>query len=71
MVDLSGNLKEATNKEEIKTTNKNIANYAIDKDARIGNKGKNKYWYGYKRHVAVDSKPGNDITLAKYYISNQ
>ena len=57
-VDLSGNLKEATNKEEIKTTNKNISNYAIDKDARIGNKGKNKYWYGYKRHVAVDGKSG-------------
>ena len=57
-VDLSGNLKEATSKEEIKTTNKNISNYAIDKDAKIGNKGKNKYWYGYKRHVAVDCKSG-------------
>lgn len=57
-VNITGNLKECTTKEEIKITNKNISNYAIDKDARIGNKGKNKFWYGYKRHISVDGKSG-------------
>ena len=31
---------------------------ATDKQARIGCKGKDKYWYGYKRHVSVDMQSG-------------
>lgn len=32
--------------------------FAADKDARIGSKGQNKYWFGYKRHVSVDMRHG-------------
>jgi IS5 family transposase len=38
--------------------NTNIEEYAVDKDASYGNKGKDKYWYGYKRHVAVCMRNG-------------
>lgn len=31
---------------------------AHDKQARIGCKGKNKFWYGYKKHVSVDMRSG-------------
>ena len=31
---------------------------ASDKQARIGCKGKNKYWYGFKKHVSVDMQSG-------------
>jgi len=38
---------------------------AVDKQARIGCKGKDKYWYGYKRHVTVDVQSGliNKVTI--------
>lgn len=38
--------------------NSNIGNFSSDKDARYGNKGKNKYWFGYKRHQCVDAASG-------------
>ena len=38
---------------EDKLNNHNIANYTKDKDANYGCKGKDDYWYGYKRHLAV------------------
>ena len=31
---------------------------ANDKQAKIGCKGKNKYWYGYKQHASVDMQSG-------------
>ena len=31
---------------------------AHDKQARIGCKGKNKYWYGYKKHISMDMQSG-------------
>lgn len=31
---------------------------AADKQARIGCKGKNKYWYGYQQHTRVDRQSG-------------
>jgi len=31
---------------------------AFDKEARIGCKGKDKYWYGYKKHIGVDMQSG-------------
>jgi len=43
---------------EKKLNNKNVTRYAADKDARWGVKGKNKKWFGYKRHVSVDCKSG-------------
>ncbi len=38
--------------------NEVIAQIARDKNARIGCKGKNKYWYGYKRVRSVDMQSG-------------
>ena len=35
-----------------------LAKVAVDKQARIGCKGKGKYWYGYKKHVSVDMQSG-------------
>ena len=43
---------------EEKLNNQNVADYAADKDARWGAKGKNKIWFGYKRHHAVDMRYG-------------
>mgnify|MGYP003314724025 FL=1 len=41
-----------------KLNNKVLPKVATDSQARIGCKGKNKYWYGYKRHVSVDMQSG-------------
>ena len=38
--------------------NEVLPKVAFDKQARIGCKGKDKYWYGYKRHVSVDMQSG-------------
>jgi IS5 family transposase len=57
-------LEEKDKKEEPKLTNQNISKYAADKDARIGCKGKRKFWFGYKRHQAVDM-PSGIITKVK------
>lgn len=38
--------------------NEVLPNVAADKQARIGCKGKDKYWYGYKQHVSVDMQSG-------------
>lgn len=43
---------------EAKLNNQNVDQYAADKDARWGAKGKNHYWFGYKRHVSVDMRFG-------------
>ncbi len=41
-----------------KLNNEVLPEVAFDKQARIGCKGKDKYWYGYKRHVSVDIQSG-------------
>lgn len=43
---------------EEKLNNINIEKHSADKNARIGCKGKDKFWFGYKRHVASDMKHG-------------
>jgi IS5 family transposase len=43
---------------EEKLNNAVVKKYATDKDARFGCKGKKKYWFGYKRQVAIDMKQG-------------
>jgi transposase, IS5 family len=43
---------------EKKINNATIKEYAADPNARFGCKGKDKYWFGYKRHVSVDTKAG-------------
>jgi IS5 family transposase len=41
-----------------KLNNESLPKVAKDKDARIGCKGKDKFWYGYKKHVSVDMQTG-------------
>jgi len=41
-----------------KLDNRSVQDYAADKDARTGCKGKKKFWFGYKRHVNVDMSSG-------------
>lgn len=41
-----------------KLNNEVLPKVAHDKQAKIGCKGKDKYWYGYKRHVSVDMQSG-------------
>ena len=48
-----------------KLNNDVLPKVAVDKQARIGCKGKSKYWYGYKKHVSVDMQSGliNKVAL--------
>jgi len=41
-----------------KLDNSNVSNYSSDKNAKYGCKGKKKFWFGFKRHHAVDMKSG-------------
>lgn len=41
-----------------KLNNETLPKVAYDKDAKIGCKGKDKFWYGYKKHVSVDMRSG-------------
>lgn len=38
--------------------NSNISKVSSDKDAKIGCKGGNKFWYGFKKHISVDMQSG-------------
>ena len=49
---------EAIRQKYEKLNNEILSKVAVDKQARIGCKGKNKYWYGYKKHVSVDMQSG-------------
>lgn len=49
---------KAIKKKYEKLNNETLPKVAHDKQARIGCKGKNKYWYGYKKHVSVDMQSG-------------
>ena len=41
-----------------KLNNEILPKVAHDKQAKIGCKGKSKYWYGYKQHVSLDMQSG-------------
>lgn len=49
---------KALSKGETKLNNRNVAKFTADPQARYGAKGKNNFWYGYKRHHCVDMKQG-------------
>jgi len=49
---------KAIAKKYNKLNNSVLPKVAKDKQAKIGCKGKNKYWYGYKKHVSVDMQSG-------------
>ena len=48
-----------------KLNNKVLSKIAHDKQAKIGCKGKDKFWYGYKKHLSVDMQSGliNKVTV--------
>lgn len=51
--------RDKAKKDDIdKMNNSNVNKYSADKDAKFGCKGKKKFWFGHKRHVAVDMKSG-------------
>ena len=37
-----------------KLNNETLSKATYDKDAKISCKGKDQYWYGYKRHLSID-----------------
>jgi transposase, IS5 family len=41
-----------------KLNNETLPKVAYDKQAKIGCKGKDKFWYGYKQHTALDMQSG-------------
>ncbi len=45
---------KAIKKKYDKLNNTTLPKVARDKQARIGCKGKNKFWYGYKKHVSFE-----------------
>lgn len=49
---------KAIKANEDKLDNKNLQKFSNDKQARIGCKGKDKFWHGYKRHMSVDMSSG-------------
>jgi len=49
---------EAIKKKYDKLNNDILPEVAHDKQAKMGCKGKDKYWYGYKKHVSVDMQSG-------------
>lgn len=51
--------RDAAKQKKYETLNNEaLPKVAHDKQARIGSKGKNKFWYGYKKHVSVDMQSG-------------
>lgn len=56
---------EAIKKKYEKLNNEVLPKVASDPEARIGCKGNNKYWYGYKKHISVDMPSGliNKVAL--------
>lgn len=55
-----------------KLNNEVLPQVAVDKQARIGCKGKNKFWYGYKQHTSVDMQSGliNKIAITPANITD-
>lgn len=49
---------EAIKQKYEKLNNNVLPQVASDKQARIGCKGKNKFWFGYKKHTSVDMQSG-------------
>ncbi|WP_341750118.1 transposase [Candidatus Tisiphia endosymbiont of Sialis lutaria] len=49
---------KARRKRYEKLNNEVLPKIAHDKQARLGCKGGNKFWYGYKKHVSVDMQSG-------------
>lgn len=55
-----------------KLNNENVSKFSADRQAKIGCKGKDKYWYGYKQHTSVDMQSGliNKVGLTPANVSD-
>ena len=55
-----------------KLNNEILPKYAKDKDVRIGSKGKNKFWIGFKKHISVDMHSGmiNKVAITKANVTD-
>ena len=53
-------------------TNEVVHRFAADSQARFGSKGKNTFWFGYKKHVSVDMGSGfiNKIAITPANVSD-
>lgn len=49
---------EVIKKKYEKLNNETLPKVARDKQAKIGCKGKDKFWYGFKKHVSLDMQSG-------------
>ncbi|MEM6339258.1 MAG: transposase [Pseudomonadota bacterium] len=49
---------EVIKKRYEKLNNQTLAKVSKDKQAKIGCKGKDKFWYGFKKHVSLDMQSG-------------
>lgn len=58
---------KAIQKKYEKLNNETLPKVAHDKQARVGCKGKDKFWYGFKKHVSVDMQSGliNKVAVTK------
>lgn len=41
-----------------KLNNSNVSKFSSDSQAKFGCKGGNKFWFGYKKHISVDTQSG-------------
>jgi len=64
---------KALKAHEESLNNTNVNRYSADPDARFGCKGKNKFWFGYKKHASVDMGSGliNKIAVTPANITDQ
>ena len=55
-----------------KFNNEVLPKFAADKEARIGAKGKNKFWVGFKKHQSVDMQSGmiNKVAVTKANVAD-
>ena len=55
-----------------KLNNEVLPKVAYDRQAKIGCKGKDKFWYGYKKHVSVDMQSGliNKVSVTPANVSD-
>jgi IS5 family transposase len=55
-----------------KLNNEVISKFSSDNQAKIGCKGKDKYWYGYKQHTSMDMQTGliNKIAVTQANITD-
>jgi IS5 family transposase len=58
---------------EAALNNKNVQNYSADCDARFGCRGKDKFWFGYKKHSSIDMGSGliKDIAVTPANTTDQ